>query len=70
MSGNSEGKVFTELVRKSLLKHVQKQKSKHKWLRGGIEFVDVIPKSPSGKILRKDLKELEKAKRMQNGARL
>ncbi|WVQ85050.1 hypothetical protein IAT38_007214 [Cryptococcus sp. DSM 104549] len=30
----------------------------HKKLRGGVILIDVIPKSPSGKILRKDLKAL------------
>ena len=36
----------------------------HKKLRGGVEFIDKIPKSASGKILRKDLrkKELERKK--------
>ena len=29
----------------------------HKRLRGGVRFVDEIPKSPSGKILRRVLKE-------------
>ncbi|EME78790.1 uncharacterized protein MYCFIDRAFT_43581 [Pseudocercospora fijiensis CIRAD86] len=28
----------------------------HKWLRGGVKFVDEIPMNPSGKILRKELK--------------
>ncbi|KAH8595226.1 hypothetical protein B0O99DRAFT_623522 [Bisporella sp. PMI_857] len=32
----------------------------HKQLRGGVKFIDVIPKSPSGKILRKDLRLLVK----------
>jgi len=32
----------------------------YKQLRGGVKFMDVIPKSPSGKILRKDLRELAK----------
>lgn len=30
--------------------------SPHKRLRGGVFIIDVIPKSPSGKILRKDLR--------------
>ena len=36
----------------------------HKKLRGGVEFIDKIPKSASGKILRKELRkrELERAK--------
>jgi acyl-coenzyme A synthetase/AMP-(fatty) acid ligase len=28
----------------------------HKRLRGGVVIIDAIPKSPSGKILRKDLR--------------
>lgn len=35
----------------------------HKQLRGGVELVDVIPKSPSGKILRKDLRSRSPAGR-------
>ena len=40
----------------------------HKKLRGGVVFIDAIPKSPSGKILRKDLREL--AKRQDKGSKL
>ena len=32
------------------------QLSRHKHLAGGVEFVQTIPKSAAGKILRKDLK--------------
>lgn len=32
----------------------------HKRLRGGVIVIDAIPKSPSGKILRKDLREQAK----------
>lgn len=35
----------------------------HKRLRGGIHVLDQIPKSPSGKILRRQLKELLKSKK-------
>jgi acyl-CoA synthetase (AMP-forming)/AMP-acid ligase II len=35
----------------------------YKRLRGGVEFVEAIPKSASGKILRRVLKEQERAKR-------
>ncbi|KAI1501413.1 hypothetical protein F5X99DRAFT_382404 [Biscogniauxia marginata] len=31
---------------------------KYKWLKGGVKFVETIPKNPSGKILRSKLKEL------------
>lgn len=36
---------------------VMDAKSRYKWLDGGIEFVDSIPKSPSGKILRRTLRD-------------
>ena len=36
---------------------VQAKVARHKWLRGGVSFVDEIPKSPSGKILRRVLKD-------------
>ncbi|KAL1841726.1 hypothetical protein VTJ49DRAFT_6640 [Mycothermus thermophilus] len=35
---------------------VEKRTTKYKWLVGGLVFVDQIPKSPSGKILRRVLK--------------
>ena len=34
--------------------------SRHKRLMGGVRFVDGIPKNPSGKILRKELRERAK----------
>ena len=39
--------------------HVQQRKARFKWLAGGVEFVDVIPKSPTGKILRRVLRGQE-----------
>ncbi|OSD07162.1 acetyl-CoA synthetase-like protein [Trametes coccinea BRFM310] len=36
---------------------VQKNLSKYKWLRGGIEIVDEIPKNPTGKVLRRVLQD-------------
>ncbi|KAK3987168.1 putative acyl-CoA synthetase /AMP-acid ligase II [Cladorrhinum sp. PSN332] len=35
---------------------VEKRTAKYKWLVGGIVFIDQVPKSPSGKILRRLLK--------------
>lgn len=58
------------MLRRSIQKHVEQQKAKHKWLRGGVEFVDVIPKSPSGKILRRLLRDKDREARRQKGARL
>ncbi|KAM0248379.1 hypothetical protein ACHAQJ_009504 [Trichoderma viride] len=57
-------------VEAAIHKHVQEHKAKHKWLAGGIEFIDAIPKSPSGKILRRLLRDKEKKARQANGAKL
>ncbi|KAK2805532.1 hypothetical protein FQN50_006158 [Emmonsiellopsis sp. PD_5] len=55
---------------RSIHKHVEVHKARHKWLKGGIEFIDVIPKSPSGKILRRMLRDREKEARRKAGAKL
>ncbi|TFK91586.1 phenylacetyl-CoA ligase [Polyporus arcularius HHB13444] len=44
-------------IREELYKHISGLVSRYKWLDGGIEFVELIPKSPSGKILRRVLAE-------------
>lgn len=36
---------------------VEKRTARYKWLKGGIVFVEAIPKSPSGKILRRVMKD-------------
>lgn len=59
-----------DVVKERIIKHVQDHKARYKWLKGGVEFIDVIPKSPSGKILRRLLKDKEKARRMAAGAKL
>jgi len=45
-----------------LLRFVEERVTAYKRLRGGIEFVDAIPKSPSGKILRRILQQQEREK--------
>lgn len=57
-------------VARDIAKHVEQAKSRHKWLKGGVEFIDVIPKSPSGKILRRLLRDKEKERRKKEGAKL
>ncbi|KEZ41351.1 hypothetical protein SAPIO_CDS7464 [Scedosporium apiospermum] len=57
-------------VAKAIAKYVEDHKARHKWLKGGIEFIDVIPKSPSGKILRRMLRDKEKEARRAKGAKL
>ncbi|KAJ7088641.1 phenylacetyl-CoA ligase [Mycena epipterygia] len=53
---------FAEEIRTSLFKHVADVKSKHKWLTGGIQFTTAIPRNPSGKILRRLLREQNSAR--------
>jgi len=50
-------KVNFELIKASILKFVRDKKIKYKHLAGGVEFVPIIPKGPSGKILRRVLRE-------------
>ncbi|KAI9715074.1 MAG: hypothetical protein M1812_006192 [Candelaria pacifica] len=57
------------LVRR-IQKHVEEHKARHKWLKGGVEFIDVIPKSPSGKILRRMLRDKDREARRKQGAKL
>ena len=68
-ANEAEGKSDDEVSR-SIQKHVEDHKAKHKWLVGGVEFIDSVPKSPSGKILRRVLKERERQKQQEGKAKL
>ena len=57
----------TKISKQQIVAYVKMHVASRKQLRGGVVFLDAVPKSPSGKILRKDLRLL--AKRAQ-GARL
>ncbi|KAH8688456.1 hypothetical protein BGZ61DRAFT_533234 [Ilyonectria robusta] len=59
-----------EETTKAIHLHVEEHKAKHKWLKGGIEFIEVIPKSASGKILRRVLRDHEKKSRKARGGKL
>jgi acyl-coenzyme A synthetase/AMP-(fatty) acid ligase len=50
---------------RSIQDYVAREKAHYKQLKGGVEFIDVIPKSPSGKILRRLLKDKDRAARRQ-----
>ncbi|TAQ86621.1 hypothetical protein B7494_g5056 [Chlorociboria aeruginascens] len=58
------------LLARDIAKHVEQHKARHKWLKGGVEFVDIIPKSPSGKILRRLLRDREREARRAKGGKL
>ncbi|KAF2482802.1 phenylacetyl-CoA ligase [Neohortaea acidophila] len=57
-------------ISKAIQKHVADHKTDYKKLRGGVEFIDVVPKSASGKILRRLLRDQEKAKLKKKGPKL
>ncbi len=59
-----------EEVAREISKHVEDHKARYKWLKGGVEFLEAIPKNPSGKILRRLLKDRERGARKAKGARL
>ncbi|KEF61865.1 uncharacterized protein A1O9_03436 [Exophiala aquamarina CBS 119918] len=71
VKSNSVGLEESEAaLKRSISKHVEKEKARHKWLAGGIEFIDVIPKSPSGKILRRLLRDKDRENRRKAGPKL
>jgi 4-coumarate--CoA ligase len=55
-----KGTKGTKILAEDIQKWVEERKVKYKWIRGGIEFLNEIPKTASGKILRKDLRLREK----------
>lgn len=71
VKANSVGLEENEaMTRREICRYVEKEKSKHKWLAGGVEFIDVIPKSPSGKILRRLLRDKDREDRRKKGSKL
>ncbi|KAF3159406.1 hypothetical protein TWF751_000778 [Orbilia oligospora] len=66
----SAGNKPTPEVANEIIEFVAKNVAQHKKLRGGVKFVDVIPKSASGKILRRVLRDQAKAEKKKEGAKL
>ncbi|KAF5640797.1 4-coumarate ligase [Fusarium sp. NRRL 52700] len=44
-----------ELTEVEVKEYIESRLSKHKWLTGGVEFLAEIPKTPSGKVMRRKL---------------
>ncbi|KAJ7832066.1 AMP binding protein [Mycena olivaceomarginata] len=51
------------LFAQSVVKWMETKVAKHKFLRGGVSVIEVIPKSAAGKILRRELRDLAKKER-------
>lgn len=45
-----------DINEKTIMSHVENNVVAYKRLAGGIRFLDVIPRNPSGKVLRNELK--------------
>jgi acyl-coenzyme A synthetase/AMP-(fatty) acid ligase len=65
-----DGVEASEAKAQELADWVATQVAPHKKLRGGIRFVDQIPKSPSGKVLRRVMREQVKKEQRTSGAKL
>jgi len=53
-----------QLSANEIIEFIEKKVAPYKRLRGGAEFINAIPKSPSGKILRRLLRQQEKERTM------
>lgn len=60
VASQGKGANAGETEAKTIIDWMEKKVANHKRLRGGIVFIDEIPKSASGKILRRVLKERSK----------
>lgn len=52
----SSGVDRNEVFARKVIQHVQDRVVAYKQLRGGVVFTDAIPRSPSGKILKRELR--------------
>jgi acyl-coenzyme A synthetase/AMP-(fatty) acid ligase len=57
-----------ETIKRSITEYVKAHKAKYKWVKE-LQFVDIIPKSASGKILRRVLRDIDRAERKKQGTR-
>lgn len=57
----------SKLTEEDVTAHMKERLARYKQLEGGVEFVESIPKLPSGKILKRILREEAKQKLLQQG---
>ncbi|KAF9242559.1 hypothetical protein BU15DRAFT_86758 [Melanogaster broomeanus] len=60
----------TEEMKQSIMKHVADNKVAYKRLAGGVYFVEEIPKNPSGKLLRRVLRDVARDLKLKPTAKL
>ncbi|OQU94612.1 AMP-binding enzyme domain-containing protein [Cladophialophora immunda] len=54
-----------QVTEQEIFDYVKQRAVAYKWLTAGVEWVDAIPKNPSGKILRRQLRERSKVQTVQ-----
>jgi len=59
-----------DALAEEIIEWLAKQTAPHKKLRGGVRFIDVVPKSAAGKILRRVLKDQAKQEEQAAKAKL
>lgn len=64
------GSAGEKLTESDVKKFVEDKVVRYKRLAGGVEFLDAIPKNPSGKILRRQLRDTTRERLRKEGARL
>ncbi|KAI0275161.1 amp dependent CoA ligase [Gloeopeniophorella convolvens] len=62
----AQSEVEAAKIKDSIAKHVADHKVPYKRLAGGVEFIDTIPKNPSGKLLRRLLRDQARALRKEH----
>ena len=60
----------TAISEDEIKQYVKDAMASHKQLRGGVIYLEAIPKSPSGKILRRELRDAAKKEVRAQGAKL
>ena len=66
----SQGIERSPVLGEKIKEWIDSRVSHHKRLRGGVRFVDEIPKSAAGKILRRNLKDVAKQEEQSGKAKL
>ncbi|KIV88012.1 hypothetical protein PV10_09189 [Exophiala mesophila] len=64
------GPAGEKLTESDVKKFIEAKVVRYKRLTGGVEFLDAIPKNPSGKILRRQLRDTTRERLRKEGARL
>ena len=65
-----EGRPRDEGAARDIAEWLARQTAPHKKLRGGVRFVDEVPRSPAGKLLRRLLRDRAREEDRKDGARL